>query len=76
MLLFSSIRWFLKCNTIRDSLNKAGWNVNNPNLKDVIINWRDTVPSEVVRMCVLECWRGRKTYESHPVSYLRRKKNE
>jgi len=58
---------FYNVNTIRDSLNEAGWNVYNPKLKETIENWKDTVPSEVIKMCSLYCWRGRDSYSQHPV---------
>lgn len=63
---------FYNFNKIRDSLNKAGWNVNNPDLKDTVENWKETVPAEVVKMCSLYCWRGREEYFEHPVSYTRK----
>lgn len=62
---------FHNVNTIRDSLNAAGWNVNNPDLKETIENWMETVPAEVVKMCSLYCWRFREEYIAHPVSYTR-----
>lgn len=64
---------FYNVNTIRDSLNAVGWNVNNPDLKETIDNWKDTIPAEVVKMCSLYCWRGREKYTEHPVSYKRKK---
>ena len=63
---------FYNFNKIRDSLNEAGWNVNNPTLKETIENWKETVPADVVKMCSLYCWRGRKEYLEHPVSYRRK----
>lgn len=40
------------------SLRDAGWSVYNPDLADTIINWRDTLPGEAYRMCMIKCWRG------------------
>lgn len=62
---------FYNFNKIRDSLNAAGWNVNNPTLKETIENWMETVPAIVVKMCSLYCWRGREEYKAYPVSYTR-----
>jgi len=54
---------FLNVTTIKDALDEAGWNIENPDLQDVIDNWMETVPAVVVKMCTLECWRGREAYD-------------
>ena len=67
---------FYNVNKIRDSMNDAGWNVKNPDLKETLVNWKETIPAEVVKMCALSCWRGRKEYLWHPVSYTRPEETE
>jgi len=62
---------FYNVNKIRDALNEAGWTVKNPDLKETVENWKETIPAEVVKMCALSCWRGREEYLVHPVSYTR-----
>lgn len=42
---------------LTSSLRDAGWNVYNPDLVDTIRNWRETLPSEAYRMCMIKCWR-------------------
>jgi len=67
----SQMDGFYNVNKIRDSLNEAGWNVHNPELKDTVDNWKETIPAVVVKMCALYCWRGREEYIDHPVSFTR-----
>lgn len=39
------------------SLRDAGWSAYNPDLVDTMINWRETLPGEVYRICMTKCWR-------------------
>jgi len=40
------------------ALRNAGWNVNNPYLINTIENWRTTIPSDIIKTCLLSCWVG------------------
>lgn len=62
---------FYNTTKIKDAMHEAGWNVHNKDLKNTIEHWMETVPSEVIKMCALYCWRFREEYSSHPVSYSR-----
>lgn len=42
-----------------DSLKKTGWSVENPNLKETIEDWKNTIPNEVIRKCIFSCWNGK-----------------
>jgi organic radical activating enzyme len=47
---------------IRDTLRKNGWTCDNPDLAEVLKNWRKTIPNEVVNKCLFSCWKFRKKY--------------
>jgi len=40
------------------SLRDAGWSAYNPDLVETILNWRETLPGEAYRLCMIKCWRG------------------
>ena len=42
---------------LASSLRAAGWNAYNPNLVKTIKNWRETLPGEVYRLCMTQCWK-------------------
>jgi len=42
---------------LASSLRAAGWNAYNPDLVETIKNWRDTLPGEVYRLCMTQCWK-------------------
>lgn len=42
---------------LASSLKDAGWNAYNPDLVETIKNWRDTLPGEVYRSCMTQCWK-------------------
>ena len=54
-VLLSIERWD-KDTIISDSLRDAGWSVENPTLAEYIDNWRETLPPEVYKKCLLSCW--------------------
>lgn len=43
---------------ISRALRKAGWTVENPELLNTLINWRETIPGEAIKTCLLSCWTG------------------
>lgn len=47
---------------LRDSLRKARWVTNNPNLGEVMQDWRNTIPAEVIKKCLFSCWKYREPY--------------
>ena len=47
---------------IRDSLRRHGWTVNNPDLAEVMKDWRNTIPAEVIKKCLFSCWKYREPY--------------
>lgn len=42
---------------LASSLREAGWNAYNPDLTETTRNWRETLPGEVYRVCMTQCWR-------------------
>jgi len=56
-------------NEIRDSLIAAGWHVYNPDLLEVVRDWRNTLPKEALYHCVTSCWKNGPVKEYHPVTY-------
>lgn len=62
-------------NIIRNSLIEAGWILDNENLIDTILDWRNTIPGDVVKSCSLDCWTGGLNVVWRPITY-RRKVNE
>ena len=42
---------------LASSLRDSGWNVYNPKLVETILNWRETLPGEVYRVCMTQCWK-------------------
>ena len=42
---------------LASSLRAAGWNAYNPNLVETIKKWRETLPGEVYRLCMTQCWK-------------------
>jgi len=42
---------------LASDLRYAGWEAYNPDLVDTILNWRETLPGEAYRMCMVKCWR-------------------
>lgn len=52
---------------IRDSLLEAGWTVANPTLAETLINWRETIPGEVIKKCLFSCWKFRDEYEERNI---------
>jgi hypothetical protein len=53
-----SIEGFENDPRIGESLRKAGWTIDNLELLNTLRDWKNTVPAEVVRACVLGCWHG------------------
>lgn len=47
---------------LRDSLRKAGWTIRNPELAEVMRDWRKTIPAEVIKRCLFSCWKYRDPY--------------
>lgn len=45
------------------SLRDAGWSAYNPDLAETIANWRETLPGEAYRVCMIKCWRGSSNIE-------------
>ena len=39
-------------------LREAGWNAYNPDLTETIRNWRETLPGDIYRVCMTQCWRN------------------
>ena len=39
-----------------DSLKKAGWGLDNPNVANALKNWKNTTPKYVVDQCSYNCW--------------------
>lgn len=53
---------------IRDSLNEAGWNIDNPDLADTMRDWKHTTPPQTVYACSLQCWKNGPNVVYQPVS--------
>jgi hypothetical protein len=47
---------------LRDSLRRNGWKTKNPELAEVLRNWRETIPPEVLKKCLFSCWKHRESY--------------
>ena len=43
---------------LASSLRDTGWSAYNPDLVNTMLNWRETLPGEVYRLCMTKCWRG------------------
>jgi len=51
------VEWWHDTFEVTMSLIDSGWVVDNPNLVDYINDWRETLPSEVYRLCSIGCWK-------------------
>lgn len=51
------VEWWWDTFEVSEALIDAGWIIENPNLPKTIQNWRETLPSEVYRLCTIGCWR-------------------
>lgn len=43
--------------TVTEDLRASGYTYDNPELPELIENWRDHIPDSVLRCCLLTCWR-------------------
>ena len=53
---------------VRDSMNAAGWNINNPNLVETMEDWINTLPVDAIHACQTQCWKGGPNIKLQPVS--------
>ncbi len=53
---------------IRTALRNYGWHVDNPDLVQVIKDYKQTTPPQVAYACQLQCWKDGPNLEYHPVS--------
>lgn len=51
------VQWWNNDNVVQPALIKAGWTSSNPDLVDTVLNWRETMPPEVFKLCQLGCWK-------------------
>ena len=53
---------WLNTTAIRDSLRREGWTTENPELTHTLRQWRHTIPAEIVKFCLFNCWKYREPY--------------
>jgi len=53
---------------VRDSMNAAGWNIDNPNLVETMENWINTLQADATHACQTQCWKDGKKIALQPVS--------
>ena len=51
------VEWWSDTFEMSEALIDAGWTIENPNLPETVKNWRETLPSEVYRLCSIGCWK-------------------
>jgi len=54
--------------TVTEDLRASGYTYDNPDLPELIENWRNHIPDSVYRTCLLKCWRheGQKNARWYP----------
>ena len=61
---------------LRDSLKETGWGLDNPNVAQVLANWKNSMPAYAIDRCTNHCWVSRRTKKIGPLKPITLKKND